>query len=102
MMKASLTEKDDDLFYPDPLSVDYSLFKYSEPPIIYPVDETMIEKPYRVCKTLYGTSVEGLAYLDDIILLINDVPHLSKIQEKASIKFPMKKDIDAFITGNNK
>lgn len=86
-------EKDiDGETYPDPLSVDYTQFVYSEPPTILPVEDYYISKLYVKTYQFYGT-----AYWDDIILNLNSIPHMSKLVSTQSLKFPILQDMNKFI-----
>jgi hypothetical protein len=74
IMLSSLTEADsvDKQVYPDPLSVNYNLFQYTQPPYIVDIDDRIINFPYITTNAFYGT-----AEYDDIVFNINGVPHVS-------------------------
>jgi hypothetical protein len=93
LMSASPTEVDstDNQPWPDPLTVDYSKFTYSIPPTIFAVDDTFLTLPYLTCYGIYQ-----IATYDDLVLGINNIPHISLLPLNTQIKFPDASDIIAF------
>lgn len=97
VMKQSATQVDsDNQPWPDPLSVDFSSFTYSQPPFIYEPDDTFQQRPYVTCFGLY----QQAAY-DDIILNINNVPHTSQLFTFLTINLPVLPDVVGFIKSNS-
>lgn len=78
--------------YPDVLVVDYSSFEFSEPAIEYAPDSRMADRPWIVTNALYGEA----AY-EDIVMMVNNIPHLSKLYDYSSVKLPVKNDLIAFM-----
>lgn len=94
IMKESQEKDIDSETYPDVLSVDYSTFKYTNPPVIAGIDETMTEKFYYKCYSFYGEP-----QWDDVILNLNSVPHISQLYARETLKFPEKNDLLSFVKG---
>lgn len=97
IMKGSATEHDpEDLQrFPDPLSIDYSSFEFTEPPLQYEVTYLFLERPYVVTNALYGEPV-----YDDLILSINNIPHMSTLDaadEGVVLSLPGNNDLFSFI-----
>jgi len=94
LMVGSNTEYDsvDKQVYPDPLSVDFNSFLYTQPPYIVEPDERLQYRPYLMTNAFYQTA----AY-DDIILNINGVPHICFIMNYSTINFPVYSDLAAFM-----
>ena len=79
MMEGSVLDPIDNQVYPDPLSINYNNLSLSEPPIRYEVTEIFIQKPYLFTNRLYGISS-----MDDIILTLNNIPHISELDKQIS------------------
>jgi hypothetical protein len=78
--------------YPDPLSIDFSSFEYTEPAIKVEPDETIAQKPYLLMSAQYGVT-----YYDDIILSLNNIPHLSKLMDFPFLLLPINSDLRGFM-----
>lgn len=93
LMQTSSTQYDtkDRQPWPDPLTVDYTKFQFTEPPYNFAVDDTFLFYPYMACSAIYGEAEN-----EDIILSVNKVPHISLMQIEQVIKLPVKKDLIAF------
>ena len=95
-MKASTTSQDiDNQSWPDILSSDYNQFTFSYPSTKYPADDTLLTSPFLVSYLLYGQS--GYASNDDIVMNVNNVPHLSLLAPDTVLSFPDTRDITAFV-----
>ena len=93
MMKASdQTDLVTNLVYPDPLSVDYGSFQLTTAPYVVGTDDRFRKYPFLIMYAIYGQ-----AQYDDIILSLNNIPHLSKIQDVDTIPIPSQSDLLAFI-----
>jgi hypothetical protein len=79
--------------YPDTLSVNYADFTYSQPPVQFDPDDRFIRKPYLLSYVLYKVT-----YYDDILLMINNIPHLSKMADKPFIYLPVLEDMTRFVS----
>lgn len=78
--------------YPDTLSVDYSLFVYKTPPVQFDPDDRFVRKPYLLTYAQYGVT-----YYDDILLMINNIPHVSQMDRKPYVYLPVESDLRGFI-----
>ena len=87
--------------YPDPLSVNFSAFKFTQPPIVYEVTETFVQKPYLITAALYKNPE-----LEDIILNINNIPNISvlanNIESSPTISLPVLEDLFNFLKYPNR
>lgn len=91
-MTGSATQTDtDNQVWPDPLSVDYTSFTATQAPFVIPTDDRLQHFPYLVMFTLYQQ-----AMYDDIVMMLNNVPHLSKVQQRDSIQAPTFSDLTQF------
>lgn len=81
--------------YPDCLSffTKLDLFKQSEPPLQYEVTPLFLQRPYMVTYSYYG-----LPIYDDLVLLLNDIPYITELEEGEVIYLPAKTDIFSFYT----
>ncbi len=97
LMDVGVNHDTDSQMYPDSLSVNFSDFKFNEPPYITLPNQQLQEKPYVFCQSYYGSPV-----LDDVIMNINAVQHSSLIYNQTQIKFPTQGDLNAFIATRGK
>jgi hypothetical protein len=95
MSESSSTDSYDNQSYPDILSFSYQNFNFTEPPIIFQPTDQLQQKPYVITNSYYGQP-----YYEDIVLDINNVPHIGMIFNYNQIKFPSSNDLMSFI--NNK
>lgn len=93
LMTGSPTQTDpaDNQVWPDPLSVDFTSFTLTQAPFILQPDDRLEEYPYLVMYSIYVS-----AQYDDIILSLNNVPHISKVQNFPSIQCPVFSDLAQF------
>jgi hypothetical protein len=90
--------------WPDPLSKKFGNFNYTSPPIQYAIDDTFILSPYLVAYAMYKvkeTNPDKINFgsavsYDDIILMINNIPHISLVNYDEIVKFPDQSDIIYF------
>jgi hypothetical protein len=92
MKESSVIDTGDNESYPDPLSFSYQDFIYSQPPIILEPTDQLQQKPYILTNAYYSQA----AY-DDIVLDINNIPHLGLLFNYESVKFPVSEDLTSFI-----
>jgi hypothetical protein len=94
LMKPSITSSDsvDTQAYPDVLSANFGNFNYSQPPFIVQPDFKLQQLPYIITNAFYN-----VAAYDDIVLLINNVPHISFVDNFPSLNFPVLTDLQAFV-----
>ena len=92
MLESSEIDPNDKQAYPDPLSVDFENFVFKEPPFIIEPTDQMASRPYLITYAIYKK-----AEYDDIILNINNVPHLSKIFDSDIIRYPTDTDLMEFL-----
>lgn len=82
--------------YPDVLSVDYTTFVFSTPPVVINPDTTLQQKPY------YFTAlpeVYGEPAYDDMLFNVNNVPHTSLLFDFPTLNVPSKADVLSFLGG---
>ena len=106
LMKTSLVldEGGDNQPYGDSLSIDFSTIDYTEPPFKYNPTEQFLYKPYSVTMAFYGADTSGLAAYDDIVLNINNIPHISLVDPILNpeiIDIPALSDMSTFIENNS-
>jgi hypothetical protein len=94
MMTSSNTSDIDNQPFPDVLSVDFNSFKYTQPPYQVEPNDSLEKVPYVTASALYG-----VAAYEDIVFMINNVPHVSLLDNFDIIKFPVLVDIVAFMKG---
>ena len=106
LFQASATQVDpkDNQPWPDPLSKNFSKFTFKTPPLQYSVDDTFLTSPFLVSYAIYKLIESNpkainagcaISY-DDIILQINNIPHISLLELDSVIKFPDRGDIISF------
>ena len=95
------SEYDTDLQkFPDPLSVNFSAFTFTEPPYQYEIDERFINKPYITMQALYSSPE-----LEDVIFNINNISHISTLQEVTGtglLSLPSSADLQGFLKVQSK
>lgn len=101
-MSASVTEIDTSgESWPDPLSVNWGKFEFKTPATIVPVDERFQKRFYLITAAMYKedlkTTIMSYSYYDDIILNINNVPHIQFIFDYDPMKFPVIADLTYFM-----
>lgn len=96
LMKGSPTAVDtDNQVYPDVLTVDFTTFTYTQPPFQVEVSDTLQKLPYVISNSFYN-----VAAYEDIVFMINNVPHVSLLDNFDIIKFPVLADILSFVKGS--
>jgi len=79
MFEGSSFDPKDDILYPDPLSFNFNSFTFTTPPIRYELTEAFIQKPYLFTNALYNNTS-----FDDVILTLNNIPHVSELDKLLS------------------
>ena len=74
--------------YPDPLSLNYLNFRWSQLPKKDKMSESKILFFWKVAEIYYGS-----AEYDDIVLTLNGVPHKNLLRPGDEVYFPNSKDI---------
>ena len=104
MIASNEQDPKDNTPWPDPLSKDFGSFNYTKPKQLFEPDDRFFHRPYLVTAIIYGGVPTGSAFTskvyaqyDDIILNINNVPHISQIFSFANIVFPDQGDLTAFL-----
>lgn len=80
--------------FPDPLNMNYSKFVFTDPPNQVSPTQQMLQKPYLIAYSLYQ-----MACYEDVVLDINNIPHIGLIYNYDIVKFPILDDITSFING---
>ncbi len=81
----------------DPMSVNFSTFKWTNGYYNHRLTQREIEKPYLISLAYYGT-VE----YEDIILLVNNIPDIFDTPVGVQIKIPKLDDLKQFLLDNTK
>ena len=81
--------------YPDCLSFFTKLenFRQTEPPLQYGATTLFTQRPYFITYQYYG-----LPTYDDLLLILNNIPYISTLEEGSPIYIPAKKDVYSFYT----
>lgn len=97
-MKESLvTDTEDRVPYPDPLSLNFTKVILTEVPKLRTLSEADLQKFWLYSQTFYDADVaEG----DDIILTLNNVPYLGMLKPGDQIYFPSNVDMYALTMEN--
>jgi hypothetical protein len=104
MIASSESDPLDNTSWPDPLSKDFGSFNTTLPKQIFIPDDKFFKKPYLVTAIIYSDvaldkvlTSQIYAEYDDVILNINNVPHISQIFSFETIFFPAKADLITFL-----
>lgn len=81
--------------YPDCLTFFAKLedFAQSEPPLQYEATHLFTSRPYMITYQYYGSPT-----YDDLILLLNNIPYISEVDEGDLVFLPARRDIYSFYT----
>ena len=93
----SILDTTDNIIIRDPISVDWSTFKWSNGYYSHKISKIETQKPFLISAAYYGT-VE----YEDIILLLNNVSDPFEVIPESELKIPKLQDIKAFILLNKK
>lgn len=93
LMQPSLTATDiDNQVYPDVLTADFGSFVYTQPPFQVQPNDSLQKLPYITTNGLYN-----VAAYEDIVFMINNVPHVSLLDNFTVILFPVLADLVSFM-----
>lgn len=92
LMKASPVADTDDQVYPDVLTIDFNSFAFTQPPYQVESDERLKTFPYLITNAFYQ-----VAAYDDIVFMINKIPHVSLLDNFPILLFPVLSDLVAFM-----
>jgi hypothetical protein len=88
-------ETDPETIY-NPMSVDFSNFKFTNGYYNHRLTQYEIEKPYLLSLQYYGE----VTY-EDIILLLNNIPDIFEVPVGTQVKIPKLQDIQTFLLENS-
>lgn len=109
LMKSSSQFDIDNETFPDPLSLNYKAILesdiFSDPPLQTEVDYIFLERPYLLIWNYYTntdrsiTAIDdaGQAYLDDIVLDLNNIPHIASMEANDVLYIPTGENLSTFI-----
>jgi len=109
LMKSSTQFDIDNEAFPDPLSLNYKKILesdiFSDPPLQTEADYSFLERPYLLIWNYYNNSKDaiktiddkGQAYLDDIILDLNNIPHIDSMEANDPLYIPTGSNLNTFI-----
>jgi hypothetical protein len=92
MKTGSTVDPFDNQLYPDTLSVNFDSFTYNQPPYVVIPNYQLELKPYLFCYSYYG-----VAAYEDIVFNINNVLHVSLLDNYSKINFPTLSDLNSFL-----
>jgi hypothetical protein len=92
MLESTQVDSSDNQTFPDPLSFDFGTFVFKEPPYVLEPTDQMATKPYLITYSFYNR-----AEYDDIVFNINNIPHVSKVFDFETIRYPSNTDLIEFL-----
>ena len=90
MAASSVQDPKDGAIYPDPLTLNYNVFKSTEKPGIVELDTGNIERMWLLVAGYYGT-----AEYDDMLLSLNGIPHKNLLKEGSVFFIPTITDLES-------
>lgn len=97
MRESLITDTEDRVPYPDPLSLNFTKIILTEVPKLRTLSETDLQKFWLYTQNFYNV---GNAEGDDIILTINNIPYLGMLKSGDQIYFPANTDVYSLVTEN--
>jgi hypothetical protein len=92
MSKSTITDSEDNVAYPDPLSVNWNDFTLSSSPYLKTLQERFIHRPWLLTYQMYEVS-----HWDDILLTLNNIPYKEYLEAGDDFFIPTAQDISKFI-----